>query len=234
MISVIVSCMNRLENLKISLGSWINHQLISEIVIVDWSSNHPISISDFDFEPEKIKIIRVDNQQNFNLSKSLNVAFDFTNKSNPVLCKIDSDYILINHNLFHEILTPSTLNRNGLAYPIFFTGHWMFDISLSGFLLLNRKDFCYYNENMNGWGYEDQDLYTRLEYKKLKQVIIPGLKKYIYHIPHNDSCRVANYSIKNKRDSEKQNQTKHRINYIRPNIQYQTQTIDNKIVISNL
>lgn len=232
MISAIVSCMNRLENLKVSLDSWIGCDFISEIVVVDWSSTQPITANDLTTS-NKIKIVRVENQSQFSLAKSLNVGFDFTNPHTKICCKIDCDYILTDPDLFFDIFTSSTFDGVSLTKPIFFTGHWMFDPSLSGFLMLNKEHFCFYNENMNGWGYEDQDLYLRLENNGLKQIIIPALKRYIYHIPHDDSDRVCNYNIKDKRKSENQNKLKHDPLYRRQRRTYNTNVMDNRIIISN-
>lgn len=225
MISVIMSCMNRLENLRISLQSWIDFELIEEIIITDWSSSVPLS-HELLPQSDKLKLIRVNNQKTFSLSRSLNVAFDFVNQDSKILCKIDTDYILTNKNIFFDILTPSTFDGSKLKRPIFFTGHWMFDESLSGFLIVNKKDFVYYNEEMYGWGFEDQDLYLRLINNGLQQIIIPGLKKYVYHIPHTEFDRLSNYEIKDKKISLKSNKAKHDVLYSRPTRTY------NKTVVS--
>ena len=65
-VSLVSSCMSRNENLYNSLRSWIPHNSINEIVIVDWNSNEPIYdfISE-NFNMEKIKIIKVNNATGF-------------------------------------------------------------------------------------------------------------------------------------------------------------------------
>ena len=41
--SIICACMNREENLKKSLQSWLSFGEMDEIIIVDWSSNIPFT-----------------------------------------------------------------------------------------------------------------------------------------------------------------------------------------------
>lgn len=234
MISIVTSCMNRNDILDITIESWLEFSLVSEIIIVDWSSNIPVydTISRY-YDNPKLKVLRIEDQQEFNLSKSLNVGFDFTNKNNKLLCKIDVDYLLVNNNIFYDLLNANTWNGSCLTKNIFFTGHWMFDISLSGFLLMNKDQFLYYNENMSGWGYEDSDLYMRLQNRGLDRIVIPGLKKYVAHLPHNDKLRTENYSIKDKTISAEQNRSKQDIHYKRSSKVYDTTNINQKYIIIN-
>jgi predicted glycosyltransferase involved in capsule biosynthesis len=201
MITAVYSCMNRENNLCQSLASWINVLEITEIIIVDWSSKNPLikNILLKKYLNDKIKIIRVENQQYFSLSKSYNLGISYA--SNNIIIKLDSDY----KNIDHSWLKYLPLNNFNLLKDCFITGHWKFGgKSLSGLLLINKKDFVGYNENIQNWGYEDFDLYTRLQ-PKLQQIIFFLIKKHIEHIPHPDEERVANYIIKNTKTSLKQN-----------------------------
>ena len=89
-ISVICACKNRENALRISLNSWLNFKEIDEIIIVDWSSDQPLS----NFLPldERIKIIRVDNKEYFNQPQPLNLAINFA--SGDRILKLDTDYVL--------------------------------------------------------------------------------------------------------------------------------------------
>ncbi|MBI1171868.1 hypothetical protein GC209_10730 [bacterium] len=42
-ISIVTCCMNRNDNLKKAIPSWLANPEISEIIIVDWSSDHPVA-----------------------------------------------------------------------------------------------------------------------------------------------------------------------------------------------
>jgi hypothetical protein len=42
-ISLICACKNRNEPLQISLSSWLLKKEITEIIIVDWSSDEPLA-----------------------------------------------------------------------------------------------------------------------------------------------------------------------------------------------
>lgn len=202
MISIIYSCMNREKNLISSLESWIGvHKYITEIIVVDWSSNIPLienrEISNL-VSNNKIKILRVDNEQYFSLPMSYNLAYDYTFESNKIILKLDSDYKLIN-NKWLDYLVLSEKNNNELD-NYFIVGNYKFSKSLTGFLLVNKKDFIYYNENFEGWGYDDQDLYLKIQenHLSLDKVIFFDIKNYIQHLDHTELDRIQNYIIKNK------------------------------------
>lgn len=194
--------MNREKNLISSLESWIGvHKYITEIIVVDWSSNIPLienrEISNL-VSNNKIKILRVDNEQYFSLPMSYNLAYDYTFESNKIILKLDSDYKLIN-NKWLDYLVLSEKNNNELD-NYFIVGNYKFSKSLTGFLLVNKKDFIYYNENFEGWGYDDQDLYLKIQenHLSLDKVIFFDIKNYIQHLDHTELDRIQNYIIKNK------------------------------------
>ena len=63
-VSLICACKNRNAPLKISLSSWLLFKEITEIIIVDWSSDESLrELTDWD---ERIKVINVPNQTYFN------------------------------------------------------------------------------------------------------------------------------------------------------------------------
>jgi hypothetical protein len=198
MISIIISCMNRTQNLCSVLESWIDqNKFITEIVLVDWSSNPCLknnSLISKLITNKKINLIEVVDEKNFSLPKSYNLAFNKTKKENKYIIKLDSDYKLLDANLINDILNMNNFFIRGANKP-----HY------PGFLAIERTNFLYYNENLCGWGYDDRDLYNRLKNNNLKEKIINNIDKYIYHIPHSDSDSVANYSIKNKAQSQTNN-----------------------------
>ena len=70
-----------------------------------------------------------------------------------------------------------------------------------GLLLVRRQHFLEiegYNSDLHGWGWEDQDMISRL-------TLAAGLRREIFghalHISHEDSLRVAHYPMSNRWES---------------------------------
>lgn len=200
--------MNREKNLISSLYSWLDcHKYITEIIIVDWSSSIPLieqkEISDLVLE-NKVKLLRVDNEQNFSLPMSYNLAYDYISANNKIMLKIDSDYFLTSNKWLDCIL----FSKQNELRNYFISGKWMFGESLTGFLLCNKKHFVYYNENFSGWGYDDDDLYNTMkkDHVNLHQIIFFDIKNYIEHIYHTDLDRTVNHEDKDKDSSRLKNE----------------------------
>ena len=63
-----------------------------------------------------------------------------------------------------------------------------------------------YNENLKGWGYDDNDIINKLTKSGLKRKILHlSGGRFIYHNPHGVEKRVENYENKNPSDSWKKN-----------------------------
>lgn len=204
MISTIYSCMNRNTNLIESLYSWIDcHKYITDTVIVDWSSEKPLiehkEISNF-IDQNKIKLIRVEGEKYFSLSVSYNLAYNNTSSSNNIILKLDSDYKLLDSKWIDRLYIDSRTNE---LNNYFIVGDHRFAQSLTGFLLINKKHFSYYNENFIGWGYDDLDICKQIKkrHPSIDRVIFFNIKDYIQHIDHTDMERTRYYMIKNKKES---------------------------------
>lgn len=229
-LSVIVATMNRTERLKIILDTWARIPFVNEIIVVDWSSTPPVYddeyIRNYINNSNKVKLIIMQGQPYFKMSASYNLAYDFCNKKNSHLCKIDVDFIMNDYRILESCTTQAALNR-----PLFFTGDWVFDPSFTGFCLMKMKDFCMYNEDMIGWGRDDVDLYNRLQHNGLTRIIIPGLSHYITHMFHDDNARTANSEIKDKEISNKNNKSVEVLNYKRKNQTYTIlDDVKNKVI----
>jgi len=202
-VSIAVAVMNRTERIVKCLSSWAKFEIFNDIVLVDWSTNPPILsnpyVKSFVFE-NKIKVIRVDNEKYFSLPKAFNLAID--NTINENILKIDIDYILTNKNFINQIIEFS--DRLDKEFFICTNPNL---IDFFGMVLMKKQAFNDaggYNELLAGWGYDDIDLYNRLK-KNLKTGSINNILSYIYHNPHDDNLRVANYEIKDKNISHKIN-----------------------------
>lgn len=200
MISAVYCCMDRTDNLLKSLQSWSCIDRIHEIIIVDWSCQKPLVEYKKITEINKIKIIRVNDQKFFSMTKGYNLAFSYTN--NNIVMKLDCDYVNINSSWIKYL----AINNNELN-NFFITGDIRFAKSLTGFVLINKKHFVHYNENMKGWGYDDEDLYrrTKLKYPELNHIRFFCINDYIYHIPHDDNERTCRFEIIDKQLGYKNN-----------------------------
>jgi hypothetical protein len=205
--------MNRTERLEEMLPSWARIENIKDIIIVDWSSKAPIientNIQKILEKFNKIKIVRVENEDFFHICKSNNIGFQFTDKENEILLKLDVDYVNIDESWMDYLALKETNNKFYLK-EYFLVGSYKFYQSSNGFLLVNKNDFKNvkgYNENYSyGWGGEDVDLYNRIyknnrknsKNKIFQKIIFFDIKKYIYHIPHDNELRYCNYPPEQK------------------------------------
>ena len=194
--SVVVVSMNRNDRVIPCLESWASSNLFDDIVLVDWSSNPKIKddpvINDFLNNNSKINLIRVDDQKYFNLCKSYNLAVDHA--KNCDILKIDIDYVLRNEEFCKYL---SSLDLSSSFYCTF--EPWPFEFW--GLLYFNKNHFNNagrYDENLNGWGEDDLDIARRLAKVTEKNKLEKLYCSCVYHIPHDDHLRTANYEIKDK------------------------------------
>jgi hypothetical protein len=159
--------MNREENLINAMKTWIGIQEISEIIVVDWNSEKKLRYEDLPNknDNEFVKLLRVNDEKSWILSHAFNLAFSFAKYDK--LLKIDAD-IELNHDF---------IKKHKLEEGNFFRGNHLIarnknEIHLNGQLLCysdNFKNINGYNENITTYGYDDTDLYERLEnLEKLK------------------------------------------------------------------
>ncbi len=176
--TIITACMDRQENLQKALETWLSIKAVDEIVIVDWSSKTEL-IKNLNVNDSIIKIIRVNNEPNWVLSYAFNLAASFAGY-NKILkidadIKVHPDFFLIHHleeNLFYSGNIKMARNEN--------------ERYLNGILYLELDDFLNiggYNEYITSYGWDDGDLYERLQNQGLKRENINN--DFVYHIPHN-------------------------------------------------
>lgn len=194
--SIVTSCMNRVEFLKEVLPTWVKSKP-DEIVIVDWNSDDKEEISKVanEYGP-LLKLIRVDNYPNWSLTKSFNLGFRAS--SFDKILKLDSDIKLDEKFFFYHNLGKDS---------IFFSGDWAKarndnEKHTNGVLYVKRSDFFKiggYNEFIEGYGYDDSDLYSRLSQVAQRHLICLDL---VEHINHSNELRIENTKNKNRLDIE--------------------------------
>lgn len=201
--SLIVSCMDRQDNLLITLKSWLNAPYIGQIVIIDYSSAIPLStnteIKHMLHSDHRIRLVRVEGETKYNLGKSYNLAADFTDQD--IIIKIDSDYECVEYAWLDSILKSADINT------LFVHADYKFTMELSGFFIISKSHFLYFREDLNGYGYDELDLYERTirRYPHLKETIWYDIHQSVRHIPHDDKDRTINYKSDNHLVMEKAN-----------------------------
>lgn len=185
-ISLVTCAMNRNENLMRALPSWLAQDEIAEIVIVDWSSDLSVAeaLAQAGIADRRIRILRVDGEPRWVLTYAFNLGFR-TARFDTIL-KADADITL----------SPEFFRRNRLAPGVLIAGNWR-DATpdqphVNGFFYVERGALAKvggFNEHITTYGWDDEDLYTRLAIAGLRRVnVAPGT---IYHLPHSDTERTG-------------------------------------------
>ena len=206
-ISVIVTCMDRESHLLISLKSWLDLDIVDDVIVVDWCSKSKL-YNNYEFKKilknKKLTLLEVADQKYFSLSKSLNLATDFC--KNEVILKVDADYIRLDESWLYDLnIRNNKLSKENQDFVIH--GSWQFNKELSGLCLFNKSNFSFYREELKGWGWEDLDMYKRMSEKNesLIEIIFFNVERYVSHIPHPNKIRTENYQEKNLAKSNRKN-----------------------------
>lgn len=198
-IALFTAVKNRKEALEESLKTWITHDQIEEIIIVDWSSDESLISLVQKYQNGKITLVIVPDQPTWILSHAFNLAARLTTRSK--ILKMDADV---------KILT-GFFEKHKLEPGKFFTGNWKNarDINekhLHGVSFMYRDDFFEvngYNEFIKSYGWDDIDLYDRLEKQSLEKIDFNH--DTLLHIPHDSRTSFQNHInyIENINDTEK-------------------------------
>jgi hypothetical protein len=193
--SIISVCMNRNEQLAMSLPTWVAAGP-DEVVLVDWGSTRPVqAVVDRVLTPiqaRKVSVITVTNVDKWVLTRSFNLAASRTTCAN--LLKVDAD----------TILEPDFFAYHNLdsGPPHFFAGDWTQARSLNerhtnGVVFLKRADFFAvggYNELITTYGHDDCDLYKRLHKSLGLRRLLLNLD-LVRHIEHSNAMRTENQLV---------------------------------------
>jgi len=155
-VSITTGCMNRREFLDKTLPTWTRSAVPNEILIVDWSSSE--ILQDLVQMDPRIVVFRVTDQKYWHNSKCHNLEFRLARGG--IVLRLDSDYLL----------GPDFFPKHPLASGTFYAGNWKKVLtsdkkSLSGVLYAHRNDLFRangYNERLDSYGQEEDDLYDRL------------------------------------------------------------------------
>lgn len=185
-ISLVTCSMNREENLLRALNSWMACPDLREIILVDWSSNRPVSeaLKEQGIQDPRIKVIRVDGESRWILSYAFNVGFRAA-RCNRIL-KTDADIVL----------APDFFQKNRLDANSFIAGNWRTATEaqshVNGFFYLHKADLAAiggFNEFITTYGWDDDDIYARLVEHGATRIDVAG--ETIHHLEHSDEERTG-------------------------------------------
>jgi len=208
LLSFVIPAMGRLHHVKQALESVLK-QPNSEVILVDWSCpEHTGDWAEATFKEKypNLKVVRVPDKKHFHLSAARNIGAKEAN--GEFLCFLDCDMIL-KDNFLGMCLSA----MDGDSYIIFD----FYSSGYAGMIICPKKDFLKingYDENIRGYGYEDDEFKCRISQLLLKSIISRNLAN---HIEHEDGERVKFYEEKDKFKSQEIN--KHLIHqcYLRRN-----------------
>lgn len=177
-VSLFTAVKNRYSNLEEALPTWLSHPNIDEVIILDWDSETSIIPLVNKYQDSRIVLVEVKSQPRWILSFAYNLSARFTSRTQ--LLKIDADVKVL----------PGFFEQHELRPGRFFCGNWRRrrndnELHLNGMVYLHREDFFAvngYNEFIKFYGWDDSDLYQRLQDK--------GFQRFdfeydtLYHIPH--------------------------------------------------
>jgi hypothetical protein len=188
-LSLVTCCMNRSENLMKALRSWIACPQIDQIVIVDWSSQKSLheELAAAGLLEPRVLVVRVEGQPRWILSYAYNLGFRVASRER--ILKTDADIII----------EPEFFRANNLPAGTFLSGDWRTagagQEHVNGFFMIRREDLMLvkgFNEYITTYGWDDDDLYFRLEQRGFNRVRIKLGE--IHHIPHGNDQRIHQQS----------------------------------------
>lgn len=160
---LVTPCRNRAEDLKNSMPSWIECELINRIIVVDFNSSKPV-IEELDAaRHERLTVVRVENEPLWRQGRAQNVGLALTDSE--LVLKIDADVSIVDLRPYVEAMASDP--------TLFFTGFSKHGTS-SGLCLAPRRKLRAiggYHDHMSGWGGDDVDIYRRLKKRGLRREI---------------------------------------------------------------
>ena len=196
-IAIVTCCMNRNDNLNKALKSWLKLKEVSEIIIVDWSSE--ISVKKTIPFHGKIKIVEVPNQKQWILSHAFNVGINFV--STDKLLKLDADIIVSD-----QLLNNHKLHKNNFYHGTWKNAKTFDQIHINGQLYCFTNDFWKvngYNEKITSYGWDDDDLYERFVKLRLNELFLNSDDLHHIHTPNKSrvefqsefECKEINHDM---------------------------------------
>jgi glycosyltransferase involved in cell wall biosynthesis len=192
---------------KYAFPTWLKFPC-DEIIVFDWGCGKESAYDVIkQYNDSRIKFIKGIDNIPYNFSIARNIAIKAA--KNDLIFFVDSDVKILN-NIPIELIKPNdfmqgcpligTPEPNEKIYKYNLMGKYLglYKNSLSGTCIFWKKHFEQingYHEFMRGWGFDDEDFYTRLIKLGINRIDFPN--NLLQHIHHNDNDRVKNFRIKN-------------------------------------
>lgn len=157
---------------------------VDEIVLVDWDSSPPLLPGGLD--DKRLRLVRVEGEPLWVLSRAYNLALSLA-KSEWII-RLDCDCRLAQGFLSAHFSQPGNGTGPYTAPPgAFWSGRWQDardgnEVHLNGALLARRSDLRRvhgYDERIQTYGWDDEDLYARLQQRGLKKFALRDRKSVV-------------------------------------------------------
>lgn len=167
-----------------------------QVVLVDWASEPPLRTviervlgenNRTEGDVPEVTVVRVEGENDWVLTRAYNLGvrhamFDY-------VFKVDCDYVVGERAIVRHPLTED-------AGDVFFTGYYMNardanEMHLNGALVVSQRRFWAvggYDERVQSYGYDDEDLYKRLLHAGMKRLNVSY--DQVRHIEHADKSRA--------------------------------------------
>lgn len=201
-VSIVSACTNRHSVFARSFASWLRVPLVQQILIIDWGSAPPLKdtvdavldVHTADLgnkSATSVSVIRVNGESNWVPSRAYNLAARLA--TYDTLFKVDCD-VLVN---------PSFIASHPMAdgQRVFYAGHHALarsanDFTLESVMLISRNLFLSvggYDERIQTFGYESDDLYSRLNAKRIDR--LNTSQSLLTHIMEHDINHVQSSAV---------------------------------------
>ena len=191
----VITCMGRLPHLQRTLQTAVS-QFGASCVVVDYSC--PQRTGDWVAENfPHVTVVREPGHERFNVSHARNLGARATDA--PWLCFRDAD-VLLAPTFGETMLSVAHADAFHIVKPIV--------RGLRGLVVCSHSDFervGRYDEILQSYGSEDDDLYARLRLCGLAEHAIPAA--LVSQLTHDDRLRVQFFGIKNRHLSNTINDT---------------------------
>lgn len=192
-LAFVTTCMGRLSHLRQSLPR-LASQPGADCIVVDYSCPEQSGEWALANLPGT-RVVRVEGESCFNLARARNAGAAVCDAD--WICFIDAD-VLIQPSFSAEVAE--------LLKPGAFYRPDPFDALTWGTVIVARNDFERiggYDDIIQGWGGEDDDLYARLQMAGSRPAGFPG--RLMAGIDHGEIDRVKHYAIKDRLLSQRIN-----------------------------
>lgn len=200
---LVAACHGKRDTLPFALESWTQVEGVSRILFVYWGPskdfNYISTLLHLHSRNVETKHIRTDAP--FMITVAYNIAFDFL-AENDIVLKVDCD-TLVDPQFFQMNYFPDSDSK-------FLAGNWKLasnenEVHLNGLFLIKKSLLSSvggYDERIQGYGWDDSDLYVRLQNQGYSQA--PLNSKSLKHLPHGPGSRCTLFGHCNASDFQTQ------------------------------